>query len=136
MKNKTGIWIDSSRAIIVSLSNGEEKTTEIESDVENRIYHDSEGDKGSFSGSQHMNNENKFDERNDNQMNTFLKEVIAAVKEADELFVFGPAEAKIKLEKKIKEENTIDAGKLKAVETSDSMTMNQIIAKVKDFYKA
>ena len=36
-----------------------------------------------------------------NQLNDFLKEVIAKIKETDELFVFGPAETKIKLEQKI-----------------------------------
>jgi hypothetical protein len=37
--------------------------SEIQSDLENRVYHDQEGDKGSFSGGQHMDSQKSFDER-------------------------------------------------------------------------
>jgi predicted methyltransferase len=49
MKKQTGIWIDSTKAIIVTLQDGKEAVSEIQSDLENRVYHDQEGDKGSFS---------------------------------------------------------------------------------------
>ena len=58
---------------------------------------------------------------------------MASVKGADELFVFGPAEAKIRLEQKIHDEKLF-THKLKAVETADKMTVNEIVAKVKKFY--
>ncbi|TDE31395.1 hypothetical protein E0I61_01470 [Flavobacterium ranwuense] len=134
MKRQTGIWIDTSKAIIVTLEgNKDEKISEIDSDVENRVYHDKEGDKGTFSGVHHGNNETKFENRKKEQMDFFIKEVLAYVKGADELFVFGPAEAKIRLEQKIQDEKLF-ANKLKAVETADKMTLNEIVAKVKKFY--
>ncbi|TDE55296.1 hypothetical protein [Flavobacterium sp. GT3P67] len=134
MKRQTGIWIDTSKAIIVTLEgNKDEKISEIDSDVENRVYHDKEGDKGTFSGVHHGNNETKFENRKKEQMDFFIKEVLAYVKGADELFVFGPAEAKIRLEQKIQDEKLF-ANKLKAVETADKMTVNEIVAKVKKFY--
>jgi hypothetical protein len=43
MKKQTGIWIDSTKAIIVSLEDGKEAVTEIQSELENRVYHDKEG---------------------------------------------------------------------------------------------
>lgn len=133
MKRQTGIWIDTSKAIIITLDGGKEIITEIESDIENRIHHDDEGNKGTFSGNHHGSNETKFEERKKNQMNIFLKDVLSHVHESDELFVFGPAETKIELEKKIKEDKSIN-NKLKSVETADSLTSNQIVAKVKNFY--
>ncbi|MFV8268915.1 hypothetical protein ACNQGP_03135 [Flavobacterium sp. GT2N3] len=134
MKRQTGIWIDTSKAIIITLEAGNnEKIFEIESDVENRVYHDKEGDKGNFSGVHHGNNETKFENRKKEQMDFFIKEVLAYVKGADELFVFGPAEAKIRLEQKIQDEKLF-THKLKAVETADKMTLNEIVAKVKKFY--
>ncbi|MFV5687236.1 hypothetical protein ACM55K_02815 [Flavobacterium sp. LT1R49] len=133
MKKQTGIWIDTSKAIIVTLDGGKEKIMEIESDIENRIHHNDEGNKGTFSGSHHGSNETKLEERKKNQMNHFLKDVLSHVHGSDELFVFGPAETKIELEKKIKEDKSIN-NKLKSVETTDSLTSNQIVAKVKDFY--
>jgi hypothetical protein len=135
MKKKTGIWIDHKKAIIVSLNGEKENIIEIESNIENAVYHDKEGNKGTFSGSHHGNSETKFDERKKNQLNDFLKEVIAKIKETDELFVFGPAETKTKLEQKIYSEKSFDISKLKSVATANSnMSLNQIIAMVKEFY--
>jgi hypothetical protein len=134
MKKQTGIWIDTTKAIIVTLDGGKEKITEIESDIENHIYHEKEGNKGTFSGSHHGSNETKYDERKKNHINHYLKDVLSHVKESDELYVFGPADTKIKLEQKIYDEKSMDARKLKSVEKADSMTSNQIVAKVKHFY--
>lgn len=139
MKRQTGIWIDSSKAIIVTLDgHKEEKISEIDSEVENSVYHNKEGDKGTFTGDRHGNrhssSETKFDNRKKEQMDYFLKEVVSYVKGADELYVFGPAETKIKLEQKINDEKSIEAGKLRMVETADNMTLNEIVAKVKKFY--
>lgn len=136
MKRQTGIWIDTSKAIIVTLEGGKnEKISEIDSDVENSVYHDKEGNKGTFSGGHHGNSESKFENRKKEQIDFFIKEVLAYVKGADELFVFGPAETKIRLEQKIQDEKLF-ANKLKAVETADKMTLNEIVAKVKKFYVA
>lgn len=135
MKKQAGIWIDSTKAIIVTLDAGKEYITEIQSELENRVYHDKEGDKGSFFGNQHIDSQKTFDERKKHQINAYIKNVISNVNEVDELYIFGPAETKTKLEKKIQEEKSTMAGKLKSVETADNnMTSNQIVAKVKKFY--
>lgn len=136
LKNQTGIWIDTSKAVIVSLYDGKESITEIESDVENRIYHYDEGNKGTFSGTHHGSSETKFDERKKNQLNDFFKKIISNIKQSDEVYIFGPSETKTKLKQKIYDEKSIDITKLKAVETFDSnVTTNQIVASVKKFYK-
>jgi hypothetical protein len=36
-EKQTGIWIDSTKAIIVSLEDGKEAVTEIQSELENRV---------------------------------------------------------------------------------------------------
>jgi len=134
MKKQTGIWIDTSKAIIVTFKDGKEHITEIESDIENRIYHDREGDKGAIMGSHHINNEKTFDERKEHQFDHFLKDVLLHIRESDELYVFGPSETKIRLKQKIDDGNIIEDNNLKTVETADSMTLNQVVAKVKNFY--
>jgi hypothetical protein len=134
MKKQTGIWIDGSKAIIVKLLNGKESTIEIESEIENRVHHEGEGDKGTFNGMRHGNSEKKFDERKKHQIDTFLKNVMEQIKKDDELYVFGPAEIKLKLKTLIEDDSQLSS-KLKSIETSDSMTHNQIVAQVKDFYK-
>jgi hypothetical protein len=134
MKKQTGIWIDGAKAIIVSLVEGKENIVEIKSNIENRIYHEKEGDKGSFMGNRHVNNEKSFEERKRHQTDDFLKNVVEQIKQDDELYLFGPAEIKFKL-KTLMENNNQLLPKLKSIETTDSMTLNQVVAKVKDFYK-
>lgn len=134
-KKQTGVWIDSSEAVIVTLFDGRENVTEIKSGIENKIYHDNEGYKGTFSGDKHGNNETKFNERKKNQLDHFLTDVMSQVKESDELYIFGPAETKSKLEEKIYHEKSIDSHMLKSVQPASKMSPNQILATVKDFYK-
>lgn len=134
MKNQAGIWIDSSKAIIVTLSAGKEHVIEITSGIENHMYYDKEGDKGTFKGSHHINNEKKFEERKKHLVDGFLKNVVEQIKENDELYVFGPSETKFRLKTFIEDTNQL-LGRLKSVETSDSMTLNQVVTKVKRFYK-
>ena len=135
MEKQVGIWIDSKKAIIVTLDGQkEEKITEIDSEVENSVYHNKEGNKGTFSGSHHSDSETKFDNRKKEELDYFLKSVLFYVKGSDYLYIFGPAETKIKLEQKIREDKSLVKINLKAVETADNVTLNEIVAKVKDFY--
>ena len=135
MEKQVGIWIDTKKAIIVTLDGQkEEKITEIDSEVENSVYHNKEGNKGTFSGSHHSDSETKFDNRKKEQMDYYLEAVIDYIKKSDYLYIFGPGETKIKLEQKIRDEKSLSKINLKAVETTDSMTLNQIVAQVKDFY--
>ncbi len=135
MEKQVGIWIDTKKAIIVTLEgHKEEKITEIDSEVENRIYHNKESNKGTFSGNRHGDSETKFDNRKKEQMDYYLDSVLDYVKGSDYLYIFGPAETKTKLEQRIQDEKYLNKIKLKAVEAADSMTLNEVVAQVKDFY--
>lgn len=135
MEKQVGIWIDSKKAIIVTLDGQkEEKITEIDSEVENNVYHNKEGNKGTFSSGHHSDSETKFDNRKKEQIDYFLKSVMLYVKGSDYLYLFGPGEIKTKLEQKIHNDKSLEKINLKAVETTDSMTLNEIVAQVKDFY--
>lgn len=134
MKRQTGIWIDSSKAIIVSLNGKKESITEIDSTIENKSYPNREGNKGTFSGSHHSASETQLNNRKKEQTNYFMDSIIDYIKRSDELYVFGPASAKTELKKRIQTEKIIASDKLKGVDTSDKLTINQIVAKVRDFY--
>ena len=134
MKRQTGIWIDSSKAIIVSLDGKKESITEIDSDIENKSHHNREGNKGTFSGSHHSASETQLNNRKKEQINYFMDSIIDYIKRSDELYVFGPAGAKTELKRRIQDEKIITPDKLKGVTTADKMTINQIVAKVRDFY--
>ena len=116
MKKQTGIWLDSSKAIVVTLSGTEENVKEIQSDIENRIHHDSEGDQGTFMGQHHLSQERKFDERKRHQIENYVKRIIESIRNDDELYVFGPSEIKLRLKSMIEEDKQIST-RLKSVET-------------------
>lgn len=134
MKRQTGIWIDSSKAIIVSLEGTKESITEINSDVENKTHHNRESNNGTFSGEHHSSNETQFENRKAHQMDYFLNAVVKHLKNADELYIIGPAETKTILKKKILADSTMSSSLLKAVESAEKMTANQLMAQVKEFY--
>jgi len=131
---QTGIWIDTAKAIVVDLENGKEKVTEIESNVETRAL-EGAGDSGSFMGDQHLSREQKINERKKHQLNDYLDDVMNHLKSSDKVFVFGPAEVKNKLADAIKENTLLSKVHLIGVETADSMTDNQVVAKVKEAFK-
>lgn len=133
MKKQSGIWVDSKKAILVTFDDQKEKVETIESSIENRIYHDKEGDKGSFSGSQHISNEKKFEEREKHQTEHYLKEIIGKIPEAGDLYLFGPSMIKIKLQKEI-ENNKLSKINLTSVEACEHLSNNQIVAKVKEHF--
>ena len=131
---QTGIWIDTSKAILVTLHEGKENVRTVDSVIENSIYHDHGGNKGTFMGRQHVNDERKFEARRKHQMSDFLEEVLQQTKDSDELYVCGPAGMKTALSKMINGGKRTPTVTLKAVETADKMSLNKIVAKVKKFY--
>lgn len=134
MKRRTGIWIDSSKAIIISLEGNKESITEIDSDIENRSHHHGDGKKGTFNGLRHGSNESQFDNKKREQTDYFMDTIIDYVKKSDELYVFGPSGAKTELKKRIERDHIIANDILKEVATTSKMTLNQMVAQVKGFY--
>jgi len=136
MKTKIGIWIDQSKAIIVSINKGKEDIIQIESSINDKYESDFDGDKGSFKGQQHISNERKNEAKNDAKFNIYLREVASNVELANEIYLFGPAGAKNDLHKVLEEYSNRFKYTLNTIETTDSMTLNQVVAKVKAFYDA
>lgn len=120
-----GIWIDHREAFIVE-SNllGEMTVKRLSSQVEPK-NHGGE----TF---EHLTivNQKQHEERRGNEMHTFCKEIIAELKNPDEILVFGPGTAKHDLANAIKDIKAL-ADKLKEVETADHLTE----AELKEFVK-
>ena len=76
--------------------------------------------------------EDQRDRKFENQLNKYYDEVIAAIRSADAIQIFGPGEAKGELEKRI-ERDGLKAHVL-VVETTDKMTDHQIGAKVRGYF--
>lgn len=134
MKIYTGIWIDTKKAVIVSLTGSNHEVKTIQSAIESRERIPGEARAFSRFGFQFLDFGKKKKNRLANEKREYLKKVLAEIKNVTEIILFGPAGMKIEL-KKLIQENTALASKLKAVENSDSITENQIVAWVKNYYQ-
>jgi hypothetical protein len=127
MKKQIGLWIDHRETIIVTLGDQGEETKRIESDMEKYVR---------FSGGPGSGNslaENQRDRRFTNYLNSYYDEVIAYLREAESLLIFGPGEAKGELKARLEREKLGE--RIVAVETEDKMTDRQIAAKVRQYFQ-
>jgi hypothetical protein len=126
MKKQAGLWIDHRKAVIVIVTESGEEIKEITSNMEKHVRFT--GGRGSEDGS----SEDVRDRQFGNHLNSFYDEVVAVLRDADTLQIFGPGEAKGELEKRLKDKGF--KGHILAVETMDKMTDRQISANVREHF--
>ena len=134
MKNNIGIWIDTHQAVVIKLSNGEYTIKTIESHIDTRVRTPGESKKYGRFGGQYLTYEKNWENKKLEQTNQFLKVLFKEVEDCDAVVLFGPSIMKTIFEKEIKNNLTL-IDKLFGVFDADSITENQMVAWVKDFYK-
>ncbi len=133
MKSNIGIWLDRKQAVLMRLSQSEEEVLVLESPVE--PYHIKGGARSKVPyGPQDNVSEQKFLNRYNQQLADYFETIMAHITHAGSLYIFGPGETKIALVKAIRSDYSFKDIPLK-METADSMTQNQMVAQVKDFFK-
>jgi hypothetical protein len=129
MKKAVGLWIDHRKAIIVTLTDQGETTTPIVSGVEKQ--------RGRFAG---VRSTAPFasrlvpaDDRQESSFHahlaTYYDAVMASVRDAEAILVFGPGEAKVELKQRLTRDGL--GGRIVGIDTEDKMTDRQIAAKVR-----
>ena len=124
MKKEVGLWIDHRKAVIVVVTEEGEYVKEIASDMEKHVRFS--GGPGTDDGSA----EDMRDRRFESHLNAYYDRVVAAVRGADSIQIFGPGEAKGELRRRLEREGLL--GNVLALETVDKMTDRQIAAKVRE----
>jgi len=125
MKSEIGLWIDHRQAVIVVVTDAGEETKRIISNMEKHVRFSSGS---SEDGSQ----EDVRDRQFENHLNSYYDEVVAVIRDADAIQIFGPGEAKGELEKRLEHEGL--KGRIVGIETVDKMTDRQIAAKVREHF--
>jgi len=130
---KTGIWLDQKEASIITLADDSFQKKTIYSDIETRERF--EGEKKQFGrfGDQYLNNEQSKSNRISEQTSRYLNAILSELKNTDELFLFGPAQTKVKLEKAILNNPDLSS-KLKEILNAEKMSENQKVAYVKKYF--
>ncbi len=66
-------------------------------------------------------------------LNIYYDAVIAAMRDAESILIFGPGEAKGELQRRLKSNNL--GGRIVGIETVDKLTDRQIAAKVRRYFQ-
>ncbi len=124
MKRQVGLWIDHRETFIVSITDTGEETKRISSDMEKHVR---------FSGSPEVSAEDQRDRRFAGHLSKYYDEVIAAIRDAGSILIFGPGEAKVELGKRLEGEKL--ESHIVGIETVDKMTDHQIAAKIRRHFQ-
>lgn len=132
MRKEVGLWIDHRRAAIVTLAGSGETFEQIDSHMEAHTRPAGGSRSKSPYGPQDVMKEDGRERKFKLHLSRYYDEVLARVKDADALLLFGPAEAKLEFRKLLENHSLQD--RISGFETVDKMTNPQIIAKVRKFF--
>lgn len=132
MKREVGLWIDHRKAVIVTIENDVEVTLEIKSNMEKHVRFSSGSHSKASNNPQGSTAEDVRDRQFGDHLGLYYDGIISFIRDADSIWIFGPGEAKVELENRLKHEGL--GGRIVGVETVDKMTDRQIAAKIRDHF--
>ena len=127
-----GIWMDRRNAIIVLCDDSSEEILEVESDVEEFNLH------GGYGGArkdlpQDAQSDKKLLARKQLQTQKYFRDIISRLPELQELYVFGPGDARKQFIKEVKSDYVFENTEV-TEEPAEQMTLNQLRSQVRDFF--
>jgi hypothetical protein len=132
MRTKVGLWIDHRKAVIVVVTDIGEETKLIISKVEKQLRRSGGSPlKGRYEALQVPADDSREREFT-GHLNIYYDAVIACVRDAEAILIFGPGEAKGELKKRLESKEL--SGRIIGIETADKMTDGQIAAKVRQHF--
>lgn len=140
MKNKVkqvGLWLDHAMAHVIGYRDGYSYLIEtVESPYNRKPRVAGEGsDITRFGVTYISNNEDRKHNRLRNKLESYFTVLENKLKDYDEILLFGPTNAKNQLYNRLTQKKAF-AGKTILMESAGTLTENQTIAFVRDFYNA
>lgn len=132
MKTKVGLWIDHKKAIVVGVTDKGEETRLIISKVERQLRRSGDSPLEGPHERQQVPADDSRQRKHTGQLNIYYDAVIACIRNAESILIFGPGEAKGELQKRLNKDN-LDR-RIVGVETADRMTDHQVAAKVREHF--
>jgi hypothetical protein len=129
MRTKVGLWIDHRKAAIVAVTDKGEEIGLIISTVETQRRRSGDSPlKGPYDPLQVPADDSR-QRTLTGHLNIYYDAVIASIRDAESILIFGPGEAKDELKARLERHNL--GGRIVGIETVDKMTDRQIAAKVR-----
>jgi hypothetical protein len=134
MNRQVGIWIDHTKAVIVSASAERITSLTVEPEEEPHARQSRQAEDAPPDGSRDAQAEKRYERRFSQRLDRFYGEVIGQLGEPSALLIFGPGEAKLQLEERLRRYKALPAC-IVEIENTDKLTDPQIVAKVRTHYK-
>jgi hypothetical protein len=132
MKTKVGLWIDHRKAIIVTVTDKGEEIGLIISRVEKQPRRSGDSPlKGPYEP-HHVPAQDSLQRTFTGHLNIYYDAVIASIRDAESILIFGPGEAKGELKERLEKHGL--GGRIVGIETVDRMTDRQVAAKVRQYF--
>ena len=130
MKKEVGVWIDHKKAIVVT-GDGD-RIEKLESNMEEFVRTNGGAHGKTPSGALVFLPEDQRDRHFVEHLNKYYAGVIAKIRDAEAILIFGPGEAKFELEKRLKPAELHKH--VTGIESADKLTDRQIAAKVRNYF--
>jgi hypothetical protein len=124
MKTEVGVWIDHRKAVIATITGQTEEMRQVTSHVEKRVRYSGAAQKDGA--------EDQRDRKFNGRLDKYYDEVIACIRDADSILIFGAGEAKIELRERLGAQ--LLGGRIVGIEAADKMTDPQVAARVREHY--
>ena len=132
MRTGVGVWIDHRKAVVVAVTEKGEEIGLIISKVERQLRRSGDSPLKGPHESQHVPADDSRQRKFTGHLNIYYDAVIACIRDAESILIFGPGEAKGELKTRLEKNNL--GGRVAAIETVDKMTNRQIAAKVRQHF--
>ena len=132
MGTKVGLWIDHRKALIVAVTDKGEEIRLIISKVEKQPGRSGGLRHTTSYEAQQVPADDSRERRSTGLLNIYYNAVIACIRDAESILIFGPGEAKGELKMRLERDNL--GGRIVGIETVDKMTDHQIAAKVRQHF--
>jgi hypothetical protein len=133
MSRRIGVWVDHRKAVIVTVHNGEVAVETVESGVGHRVRLSGGSRSRTPYGPQDIASDSQRQGKHQKDLTKYYRLLIDMFRDAEELYIFGPGEAKKELRSEIEKVKPL-RDRIAAVETADKMTDRQVSAAVLAFF--
>jgi hypothetical protein len=133
MKTTVGLWIDHRKASIVAITDKGEEIRLIISKAEKQLRRSGDSPLKGHYEPQQVPAADSRQKTLTGHLNIYYDAVIASIRDAEAILIFGPSDAKDEFKKRLKK-NKLD-GRIVDSETVDKMTDRQIVSKVRKYFQ-
>ena len=133
MKRQVGLWIDHTKAIIVTVSGEKEETRRVRSNIEKHVHFSGGSIARPLYGTSSISGEGNQDRMFTSYLSAYYDGVVSLIRHADKIWIFGPGKAKLELKQRLQRDNL--NAEIAGIETFDKLTDYQISVKVRQHYQ-